>query len=68
MAIDSVDKAKLLINIIRGTDVPVRKSYYHSYQNYLAQAKETAGGDQKAYQQLYLLKQVETFIEIRLVD
>jgi len=31
MAIDSVDKAKLLINVIRGTDVPVRRSYYHSY-------------------------------------
>jgi hypothetical protein len=66
-AVDSVGEAKLLINVIRGTDVPVRTSYYHTFMDYIANARE-GSAQQEAYKKLYFLKQVETFLEIKLVD
>jgi hypothetical protein len=34
--IESVSEAKINIHVIRGTDVPVRSSYYENFLNYLS--------------------------------
>lgn len=67
-AVDSVGDAKLLINVIGGHDVPVRTSYYHEYMDYIQIMNENGNEQQEAYQRLYFLKQVETFLEIRIHD
>ena len=35
-AVESVREAKLLVHVIRATDVPLRLSYYKEYEDYLA--------------------------------
>jgi hypothetical protein len=57
-----------MIHVLRGTDVPVRTSYYKKYIEYLIDHKESGTDTQKAYQDLYFLKQVESFIEVRFYD
>lgn len=60
--IDQVDKTKLMIHVIRGTDVPVRHSYYQQFLRHLEDK------DTKTNRDIYTEKQVETFLEARLVD
>lgn len=68
-ALEYVKETKLMIHVIRGTDVPVRQSYFESYIDYLhAITDAPASEQQSAYQKLYFLKQVESFVEIRIVD
>lgn len=39
-SVDSVNEAKLLVHVIRGTDVPVRQSYYHKFLRLFQELKE----------------------------
>jgi hypothetical protein len=57
-----------MIHVLRGTDVPVRTSYYKRYVEYLQNVGESSNDTQKAYQELYFLKQVESYIEVRFYD
>ena len=63
-----MSEAKLLIHVIRGTDVPVRQSYFNDFLGYITDLKKGGKNQQQAYQDLYRLKQVETFLEIRVHD
>lgn len=40
IAVNQVNDAKLLIHVIRGTDVPVRQSYYHKFLTYIQELGE----------------------------
>ena len=54
-ALDAVGEAKLMINVIRGTDVPVRTSFFERFLHYI----ENNGAEkerQAAYKDLYFLK------------
>ena len=72
---ESISEAKINIHIIRGTDIPVRTSFYDNFTKYLM-AKEAAKGGrgvdadivQMQYTKLYDNKQVEAMIEVRLYD
>lgn len=64
-AVESVRDAKLLVHVIRATDVPLRLSYYKEYESYLAADPRE---QQKLYHNLYSSKQVEPLVEVRLVD
>lgn len=57
-----------MIHVLRGTDVPVRTSYYKQYIEYLQGVRDSGGDTQKAYQGLYSLEQVESYIEVRFYD
>jgi len=65
--LETVSKAKIMIHVIRGTDVPVRTRYFDQFLKYLNNAKNE-NDNNKAYRQLYDFKQVETFLEVRLHD
>jgi hypothetical protein len=65
VSIDAVGEAKLLVNILRATDVPVRHSYYREFEEYLKDGKAST---QEAIKKLYFRKQVEPYVEVRLVD
>jgi hypothetical protein len=67
-AVESVREAKLLVHVIRATDVPLRLSYYKEYEEYLAAARDGSKEQQKLYASLYSAKQVEPLVEVRLVD
>ena len=42
--VESINEAKINIHIIRGTDVPVRTSFFDAFARYLME-KEAARGD-----------------------
>ena len=66
MSVDAVGEAKLLVNVLRATDVPVRHSYYKEFIDYIKHIKDS--NPQEAFKELYSSKQVEPYIEVRLVD
>jgi hypothetical protein len=67
--VESVGEAKLLVHVIRATDVPLRLSYYEEYEAYLGAAKNESREEQRRrFQNLYSTKQVEPLVEVRLVD
>lgn len=58
-----------MVNVLRATDVPVRHSYYTKYiEHTLVKNTNQDGGAQDAVKKLYFEKQVEPYIEVRLVD
>lgn len=57
-----------MIHVIRGTDVPVRHSYYHSFLKHFENESKDGNVYVKENKDIYTNKQVETFLEIRLVD
>jgi len=64
--VDAVGEAKLLVNVLRATDVPVRQAYYKDFIEYIQNGQ--GANSQEAFKQLYFLKQVEPYVEVRLVD
>lgn len=69
-AVEGIGEAKLLVHLIRGTSVPIRLDYYEQYAHY--QELQELHPDSKehldAYKGLFRSKDVEPFVEVRLVD
>jgi len=66
VSVDAVGEAKLLVNVLRATDVPVRHSYYKDFIEYIKNIKDN--NSTEAFKKLYFVPQVEPYIEVRLVD
>mmetsp|Transcript_37280 Transcript_37280/g.57189 ORF Transcript_37280/g.57189 Transcript_37280/m.57189 type:complete len:87 (+) Transcript_37280:2381-2641(+) len=65
-AVDSMKECKMLVHIIRGTDIPIRKSYMdHFYKIKMRDDNNSGSND---LNQIFSQKQVEPFVEVRMVN
>ena len=55
-AFENVREAKLLVHVIRATDVPLRLSYYRDYEACLKAAKDKTNDQKKLYESLFTAK------------
>ena len=62
--LDRLKDLKLMIHVIRANDVPIRMEYYNQYAEMLL----TGGAALVDRQDIFVQKQVETFVEVRIVN
>lgn len=67
---ESLRECKMLFHIIRATDVPIRLSYYDDYAEYILNKDDDKNqkGNFRDQKDVFSSKQVDTFVEIKLVD
>ena len=59
-----------MIHVIRANDVPIRMEYYDRYAELILEGAGRAkeGTNLMDYQEVFTSKQVETFVEVRIVN
>lgn len=74
---EGLGEFKLLFHVIRATDVPIRLQYYEDYGKFVYGQENVGKQGAKAdddpttianYEDIFSSKQVETFVEIKIVD